>query len=217
MPDILPPAHLLTAFLVASLVLALTPGPGVLYIVARSLAQGRRAGLASVAGVALGNLGNAVAAGVGLAALFQVSDLAFSVVKYAGAAYLVYLGIRALSASAAPAQAAAPAPEPIARIFRDGVVVALLNPKTTVFFAAFLPQFMTPGSVSMLQPLLLGTLFVLIAAATDALYAVLAGSLGRVIGRGQAARSAGRRLAGLTFIGLGLLSLAGGPRTPRPA
>lgn len=217
MPDILPPAHLLTAFLVASLVLALTPGPGVLYIVARSLAQGRRAGLASVAGVALGNLGNAVAAGVGLAALFQVSDLAFSVVKYAGAAYLVYLGIRALSASAAPAQAAAPAPEPIARIFRDGVVVALLNPKTTVFFAAFLPQFMTPGSVSMLQPLLLGTLFVLIAAATDALYAVLAGSLGRVIGRGQAARSAGRRLAGLTFIGLGLLSLAGGPRTPRAA
>lgn len=217
MPDILPPAPLLTAFLVASLVLAVTPGPGVLYIVARSLAQGRRAGLASVAGVALGNLGNAVAAGLGLAALFEVSDLAFTLVKYAGAAYLVYLGIRALAAPAAPPEAGPTPLQPVARVFRDGVVVALLNPKTTVFFAAFLPQFMTPGAPPAIQPLLLGALFVLIAACTDALYALAAGSLGRAIGRYRAARTAGRRLAGLTFIGLGLLSLAGGPRATRPA
>lgn len=217
MPDILPPVPLLTAFLVASLVLAVTPGPGVLYIVARSLAQGRRAGLASVAGVALGNLGNAVAAGLGLAALFEVSDLAFTLVKYAGAAYLVYLGIRALAAPAAPPEAGPTPLQPVARVFRDGVVVALLNPKTTVFFAAFLPQFMTPGAPPAIQPLLLGALFVLIAACTDALYALAAGSLGRAIGRYRAARTAGRRLAGLTFIGLGLLSLAGGPRATRPA
>ncbi len=217
MPDILPPVPLLTAFLVASLVLAVTPGPGVLYIVARSLAQGRRAGLASVAGVALGNLGNAVAAGLGLAALFEVSDLAFTLVKYAGAAYLVYLGIRALASPAAPPEAGPTPLQPVARVFRDGVVVALLNPKTTVFFAAFLPQFMTPGAPPAIQPLLLGALFVLIAACTDALYALAAGSLGRAIGRYRAARTAGRRLAGLTFIGLGLLSLAGGPRATRPA
>jgi threonine/homoserine/homoserine lactone efflux protein len=215
MVDILPPTPLLTAFLAASLVLALTPGPGVLYIVARSLAQGRRAGLASVAGVALGNLGNAVAAGLGLAALFEVSDLAFTLVKYAGAAYLVYLGIRALTAPAAVPEAGPTPLQPVARVFRDGVLVALLNPKTTVFFAAFLPQFMTPGSPPPVQPLMLGALFVLIAGCTDALYALAAGSLGRAIGRYRAARTAGRRLAGLTFIGLGLLSLAGGPRTPR--
>jgi threonine/homoserine/homoserine lactone efflux protein len=87
-------APLLAAFLAASFVLAVTPGPGVVYIVARTLAQGRSAGIASVAGVAAGNLGNAVGAALGLAALFAVSSLAFSVVKYAGAAYLVYLGFR---------------------------------------------------------------------------------------------------------------------------
>jgi threonine/homoserine/homoserine lactone efflux protein len=165
--------------------------------------------------VALGNLGNAVAAGLGLAALFEVSDLAFTLVKYAGAAYLVYLGIRALTAPAAVPEAGPTPLQPVARVFRDGVLVALLNPKTTVFFAAFLPQFMTPGSPPPVQPLMLGALFVLIAGCTDALYALAAGSLGRAIRRYRAARTAGRRLAGLTFIGLGLLSLAGGPRTPR--
>ena len=132
------------AFVLASLVLAVTPGPGVLYIVTRTLAQGRAAGLASVAGVALGNLGNALAASLGLAALFALSSLAFAVVKWAGAAYLVWLGVRALRQPPAAAAAAAPAFEPprLARIVRDGFVVALLNPKTALFFAAFLPQFL---------------------------------------------------------------------------
>src|SRR5437868_8654587 len=96
MLDLLPPFPLLGAFLVASFVLAVTPGPGVFYIVARSVTQGRLSGLASVAGVALGNLGNAVGASLGLAALFAVSSLAFTVVKYLGALYLVWLGVQAL-------------------------------------------------------------------------------------------------------------------------
>src|ERR687897_3192846 len=109
MHSLLPSAPLLCAFLIASFVLAVTPGPGVFYIVTRSLMQGRRAGAASVAGVALGNLGNAVGASVGLAALFAVSSLAFTVVKYAGALYLIVLGIRALR-STAPTAAPSPGP-----------------------------------------------------------------------------------------------------------
>ena len=129
MTDLFPPWPLFSAFLLASLILAVTPGPGVLYIVTRSLVQGRRFGLLSVAGVALGNLGNALAASVGLAALFAVSSLAFSVVKYAGALYLVYLGVQMLRSSSAENSAAVPAAVPLGQVFRDGFVVALLNPK----------------------------------------------------------------------------------------
>ena len=132
LPDpVFPPWPLFSAFLIASLVLAVTPGPGVLYIVARSLAQGRRSGLVSVAGVALGNLGNALAAALGLAALFAVSATAFAVVRYAGALYLAYLGVRMLQSARAGISAAPPTqPAPLGRIFRDGFVVALLNPKS---------------------------------------------------------------------------------------
>src|SRR3972149_506967 len=108
MTDLFPPSALFSAFLLASVVLAVTPGPGVLYIVTRSLVQGRRSGLVSVAGVALGNLGNALAASVGLAALFAVSSVAFSVVKYAGAFYLVYLGVQMLRSSQVRHAAAVP-------------------------------------------------------------------------------------------------------------
>lgn len=213
MHDLLPPWPLLTAFLAASVVLAVTPGPGVLYIVTRSLTQGRAAGLASVGGVALGNLGNALGASFGLAALFAVSSLAFTVVKYAGAIYLVWLGIRMLRA---PAAAAAPAPEERrdrpAGIFRDGFLVALLNPKTAVFFAAFLPQFMSAGAHSMAQSVLLGTLFVLIAVLTDTLYVLAAGAVAPAVGRLQPARTIGRYFAGSTFIGLGCLGAFAGER-----
>src|SRR6202008_1039485 len=136
-------------------------GPAVLYIVTRSLAQGRNAGLASVAGVALGNLGLALATSLGLAALFAVSPATFTVLQYAGALYLIWLGIEAQRRKpAADPETALPA-----RIFRDGFVVALLNPKTAMFFAAFLPQFMHSGAV--LESVLLGVLFVAIAAVTD--------------------------------------------------
>ena len=153
----LPDTPLLLAFVYASLVLALTPGPAVVYIVARTLAQGRACGLASVLGVALGNLANAVGAALGLAALFAVSSVAFTVVKWAGAAYLVYLGIRMWRAVPAIPEANVQAPlKPLRRVFRDGFLVALLNPKTTLFFAAFLPQFMDAHASPLMQTLALG-------------------------------------------------------------
>jgi len=198
----------LSAFLIASIILAVTPGPGVLYIVTRSLTQGRRFGLASVAGVALGNLGNAVGASIGLAAVFAVSALAFTLVKYLGALYLVYLGIHAARAPQPDRASAMPAPASLRRIFRDGFIVALLNPKTAIFFAAFLPQFMNTESPAIVQSLTLGSVFVAIAATTDTAYALAAGALASVLTRARGVRSLGRYLTGGSFIGLGIYTVA---------
>ncbi|WP_280155537.1 LysE family translocator [Piscinibacter sp. XHJ-5] len=206
----LPDSPLLLAFVGASLALALTPGPAVVYIVARTLAQGRACGLASVLGVMLGNLSNAVGASLGLAALFAVSSAAFTVVKWAGAAYLVYLGIRMWQAAPAVADATPPAPaQPLRRVFRDGFVVALLNPKTTLFFAAFLPQFMDPQTSPLMQTLALGAVFVAVACCTDLVYVLTASLVAPRLSR--AARHAvwGHRLAGTSFIGLGVLTAMG--------
>jgi threonine/homoserine/homoserine lactone efflux protein len=197
-----------SAFLIASVILAVTPGPGVLYIVTRSLTQGRRVGLASVAGVALGNLGNAVGAAIGLAAVFAVSALAFTVVKYMGALYLVYLGLQAIRASRPDREVHPPEPATLHRIFRDGFVVALLNPKTAVFFAAFLPQFMSADSPAIVQSLTLGSVFVAIAAVTDTAYALGAGVLAPVLTRARRVRAVGRYLTGGSFIGLGIYTVA---------
>ncbi len=194
-----------------SLVLALTPGPGVAYIVTRTLAQGRAAGLASVAGVAAGNLGNALGASLGLAALFALSSAAFTLVKWAGAAYLVWLGLQALRRppEGDAAQGAFGAPR-LAIVFRDGFVVALLNPKTALFFAAFLPQFMEPAANAVPQAALLGAVFVLLAATTDSGYVLLAGAAARALAGRSAPRIAGlgRYAAAATYIGLGLYTAA---------
>ena len=200
---------MLSAFLIASLLLAITPGPGVLYIVTRSLVQGRRAGLASVAGVAIGNLGNAFAAALGLAALFAVSALAFSVVRLAGAAYLVWLGLQLIRGThSAPATAETTTPS-LTRLFRDGLVVALLNPKTTVFFAAFLPQFLDAGA-PLLQGMLLGSLFVIIAAVTDSAYALAAGVVAPRLRNARLQRH-GQWLGGSMFVALGLFAAFSDP------
>ena len=214
MTDLFPPWPLFSAFLLASFVLAVTPGPGVLYIVTRSLVQGRRSGLVSVAGVALGNLGNAFAASVGLAALFAVSSLAFSVIKYAGALYLVFLGVQMLRSSPVENSATTPTAASLTRVFRDGFVVALLNPKTALFFAAFLPQFLTLSMPPMFQSMTLGSLFVAIAAATDSAYALAAGAVAPVL-RGSLARGIGRRLGGSVFIGLGVFTALAGSRSAK--
>jgi len=212
MQAILPGWPLLSAFLAASFILAVTPGPGVFYIVTRSVMQGRRHGIASVLGVALGNLGNAVGASIGLAALFALSTLAFTIVKYAGAAYLIYLGIQALRAPLAQPSEVRPAPAPLSRIFRDGFVVALLNPKTAIFFAAFLPQFMSAGATPIVQSIALGSLFVAIAAVTDTCYALAAGAVAPLLARARGVRSLGRYLTGSAFISLGVFTALGGPR-----
>ncbi|MES1161879.1 MAG: LysE family translocator [Rhizobacter sp.] len=205
---------LVAAFGVASFVLAATPGPGVLYIVTRTLAQGRRAGLASVAGVALGNLGNAMGASLGLAALLAVSSLAFSVVKIAGAAYLVWLGIKALRETAAPAastSASFGAPQH-GRILRDGFLVALLNPKTALFFAAFLPQFIDPTGSAVLQSALFGAAFVVIAACTDTAYVLAAGAAAPALNNLGRVRAFGRYATATVYFGLGLLTALADPK-----
>ena len=215
MNDLLPPWSLLTTFLAASFVLAITPGPGVLYIVTRSLAQGRRSGLASVAGVALGNLGNAIGASVGLAAVFAVSSVAFAAVKYAGALYLVYLGIQVLRSPESEVRRKNLKSARPWKIFRDGFVVALLNPKTTIFFAAFLPQFIGATTTPMLQSVMLGTLFVVIAATTDTVYALAAGSIAPTLAQAQGFRQLGRYLTGGAFIGLGMMTAFAGSRSSK--
>jgi threonine/homoserine/homoserine lactone efflux protein len=207
-----PGSSTLIAFGAASLVLAITPGPAVIYVVTRTLAQGRGAGFASVAGVALGNLGNALGASIGLAALFAVSSLAFSVVKVVGAAYLVWLGIQALRAGRPGASRPAfGAPRP-RRIFRDGFLVALLNPKTALFFAAFLPQFIDPSGSAMGQSIGLGALFVAIAASTDAAYVALAGSAAPALGRLGHGQGWVRALTAATYFGLAGFALLYGGR-----
>ena len=205
MVELLPPWPLLAAFVTASLLLAITPGPGVLYIVTRSLAHGWRSGLLSVAGISLGNLCNAIGAVLGLAMLFAASSTAFLVVKYAGAAYLIYLGIRALRVGPGAQQTAPPsAPR---HVFRDGFVVALLNPKTTIFFAAFLPQFMSADGSAFVQGLALGTLFVAIAAITDSVYAILSGGIAMRLRKASSLRRLGRYASGTTFISLGVFAV----------
>jgi threonine/homoserine/homoserine lactone efflux protein len=206
---------LFAAFLVASLVLAVTPGPGVVYVVARTAAQGRRAGLASVGGVALGNLCNALGASLGLAALFAASSLAFAVVRFAGAAYLVYLGVQTFrrpSSVASPPGFAAPR---FRRIFRDGFVVAVLNPKTAVFFAAFLPQFMDPAVSAAAQGAALGAVFVLIAVVTDSAWVLAAGAAASRLGSNSRGQRLGRYATAATFIGLGIFTAASGSRAAR--
>lgn len=204
----------LPLFIFASIVLLLTPGPAVLYIIARSVDQGRAAGLVSVLSVEVGNFFHAVAAALGLSALLFSSAAAFSLVKYLGAAYLVYLGVRKLlTKSAAPSEAQVQ-PQSLRRIFSQGVAVAVLNPKTALFFLAFLPQFVdrSRGQVP-LQLLSLGSLFVLMAIVSDGMYALLASSAGQWLKSHKKVWLFERYVAGLIYIGLGLTAaLAEGPK-----
>jgi len=191
--------------LLAALILLLTPGPAVLYIIARSMDQGRLAGFVSVLSIEVGNSFHVLAATLGLSALLLSSALAFTVVKYLGAAYLVYLGIRRLLARAEGHEIASFQPQRLQRIFSQGVVVAALNPKTALFFLAFLPQFVNPdvGSVT-LQLLTLGGIFVAMAIVTDGTYALLASTAGGWLKRNKSFLHAERYLVGGVYIGLGV-------------
>ncbi|MEO8080247.1 MAG: LysE family translocator [Caldimonas sp.] len=204
------------AFLMASFVLAVLPGPGIAFIVTCTLGEGRRNGLVSVAGVALGNLGNALGAALGLAALLAVSATAFTAVKLAGAAYLVFLGAMALRRRDAGAidAVASRLRSRAAAVFRDGFLVALLNPKTALFFAAFLPQFIDPGVAALPQVALLGAVFVAVAAATDTAYVLAAGTVARAFGAGRR-RAATRYATAATYIGLGFYAAFGDLRAAR--
>jgi threonine/homoserine/homoserine lactone efflux protein len=202
-------------FLAASLALLLTPGPAVLYIIARSVEQGRRAGVVSALGVGLGTLGHVLAAALGISALLVSSALAFTLVKYLGALYLIYLGVHKLLERAPPADAPAVPRQSLAAIFRQGVIVNLLNPKTALFFFAFLPQFVNPaaGAVA-LQIALLGGLFVVLGIVSDSLYALLAGTLGAWLKRGSWFARTQRSVSGLIYIGLGITTAVAGNKSP---
>jgi threonine/homoserine/homoserine lactone efflux protein len=194
-------------------VLLLTPGPAVLYIVARSVQQGRAAGLASVLGIHLGTIVHIAAAAVGLSALIVSSALAFAVVKYLGAAYLIWIGIRTLMAGEPDADAPAPPPERLGRVFRDGFVVNLLNPKTAIFFLAFLPQFVDPARAAVhWQILALGLTFMGLGILSDGMFALAAGTAGAFLRRSRGFLRIQRWFAGTSFIGLGVAAALAGRR-----
>jgi threonine/homoserine/homoserine lactone efflux protein len=195
----------LPVFLLAALILLLTPGPAVLYIIARSMDQGRLAGFVSVLSIEVGNSFHVLAATLGLSAILLSSALAFTIVKYLGAAYLIYLGVRRLLARDDGHEIARVQRQSLRRIFSQGVVVAALNPKTALFFLAFLPQFVNPsaGSVA-LQLLTLGGLFVMMAIVTDGIYALLASTAGGWLKRNRSFLRAERYVVGSVYIGLGV-------------
>jgi threonine/homoserine/homoserine lactone efflux protein len=203
-------------FLVASLLLAITPGPGVIYILTRTLGQGRTAGLASVCGIALGNLANAAVASLGLAVVIAASAAAFTIVKLSGAAYLVFLGVQTLiSQPAARPTREAERVISLGRLFRAAFFVALLNPKTALFFAALLPQFMYAGAAPLAQSFFLSSVFVGLALCTDNLYVLAATALASAIRRGSRWRPYGRYLSAATFMGLGVYAALAKARTPQ--
>ena len=197
------------AFLVAAVVLALTPGPGIAYVVARTVAGGRCEGLASCIGTGIGGLLHVLASAVGLSLLVAQSATAFGVVKYLGAAYLVYLGIRMLLRNDHRFTIDGVTPQGAWRAWFDGIAVEALNVKTALFFLAFLPQFTSPGAPVAAQLVLLGTICVALNTLVDVV-AVFAAH--RLLGSGAARAARARlmtRVSGSTMLGLGaFLALA---------
>jgi len=202
----MPSLATLALFSASTLVLLAVPGPSVLYVVARTVEQGRTAGLVSVLGLETGALIHVAAAAAGLSALVASSPTAFAVLRYGGAAYLLWLAVRTLRRNRAGAPERALAPASHARLFRDGVMVDLLNPKTALFFLAFLPGFVHAGAGPVaVQVTVLGLLFVGLAALTDGAYALATARVSRGVRRG---RRLTRVSAGAYGV-LGVLALSG--------
>jgi threonine/homoserine/homoserine lactone efflux protein len=193
--------------------LLVIPGPAVLYIVAQSIEHGRSAGLVSMLGVQVGALVHVAAAALGLSALLVQSAVAFEVVKYAGAAYLIFLGLRKLLARERFETTGERPPRRLNRLFAQGVVVNVLNPKAALFFFAFLPQFVdvSAGSVG-LQIALLGLVFILVAIVSDGLYAVAAGTASDRLRESRAFVRAERWVSGTVLVALGVTAAFSGPR-----
>ncbi len=212
----MPDSATLAVFAVAAVTLLLIPGPAVLYIVSRSVGQGRAAGLASVCGIHVGSLLHVAAAALGLSALLVSSALAYDTVRYLGAAYLVWLGVQRLLARDEDARPAGAAREPLGRIFAQGVVVNVLNPKTALFFFAFLPQFVDAAAGAVpLQVAVLGATFVGLGLVTDSAYALLASTgAGFIRGRRRVAR-ASRLVSGGVLVGLGVTTALAGSRSTK--
>ena len=199
----------LLLFAISALALLLVPGPAVLYITTRSASQGRRAGLVSVLGIHAATLVHVVAAVAGLSTVLATSAIAFSAVKYAGAAYLITLGVLALARGRRRAEAGPVAPRSMRRLFVDGFLVNLFNPKTALFFLAFLPQFVRPdGAPVWAQTLVLGLLFVGLGAISDSAYALASARVGRWLRMRPKSGTRGPLAEGGVLVGLGVAALA---------
>jgi threonine/homoserine/homoserine lactone efflux protein len=208
---VIPDTANLAVFVVAALALLLVPGPAVLYVVARSIHQGRRAGLASVLGIHVGTLVHIAAATAGLSALLVSSSAAFTAVKIAGAVYLVGLGLWTLLSRRPEAEVALGGERNLRRAFAQGIVVNVLNPKTALFFLAFLPQFVDPeASHPAVQIAVLGLLFGLLGLVTDSLWAIAAGTAGGVLRRSRRFLRTQRYVAGTVYVGLGVATAFAG-------
>jgi len=204
----------LVVFVVAALALIVIPGPAVLYIVAQSINGGRVAGLVSALGVATGGLVHVCFAIAGLSAILVASATAFTVVKIAGAVYLIWLGVTTLLRKGDGRIGGHVAQEGHGRVYRRGVVVNVLNPKTAIFFLAFLPQFVDPDRPVRPQLAVLGLVFVVLALASDSLWALAAGSAAGVLRGSARFLRVQRRISGTVFIGLGLATALAGHRNP---
>ena len=198
-------------FVVAAATLLLIPGPAVFYIMARSMDQGKKAGLVSVLGVSLGGAVHVLAGAIGVSAILMTSATAFTIVKYLGAAYLIYLGCKTLFSATDRTTSETPkAPrKKVVKIFTESALVEIMNPKTALFFFAFFPQFISPaaGSVTV-QFLLLGAIFLILALITDGLYAVLAASIRKRINVSSRLQN---RITGYMYIVLGVFSAFASP------
>jgi threonine/homoserine/homoserine lactone efflux protein len=208
---VIPDPASLALFLVAALALLLVPGPAVIYVVARSIQQGRRAGLASVLGIHVGTLVHIAAATVGLSALIVSSAVAFTAVKIAGAVYLIGLGLWTLFSRRPETEVALGGERNLRRAFAQGIVVNVLNPKTALFFLAFLPQFVDPdASHPAVQIAVLGVLFALLGLVTDSLWAIAAGTAGGVLERSRRFVRTQRYVTGTVYVGLGVATALAG-------
>jgi threonine/homoserine/homoserine lactone efflux protein len=206
-----PDASTLAVFAVAALILLVIPGPAVLYIVSQSVTRGRLAGLVSMLGIQVGGLVHVAAAAAGLSALLVRSAVAFDAVKYAGAAYLVYLGLRRLLDRELQEKSEFPHSKRLRRLFAQGIVVNVLNPKTALFFFAFLPQFVDVdrGAVAF-QIAVLGLVFILLAIVSDGVYAIAAGSAAGWLRERRGFARAERWASGGVLVGLGLATAFSG-------
>jgi len=198
MPDLL-------LFLAASVAVTVAPGPDNLQVLARGMSQGRRAGLVAALGFSLGCLFHTLVAAVGLAAVLRSSPVAFQLIKYVGAAYLVWIGIQSLRARGGLAQGGAVAAVPLGRVFRQSVLGNMMNPKVTLFFLVFLPQFVRADAPHAgWQMALLGVVFMLQTAVVFSLFGLCAGWLGGWLRRRPGAGRWLDRMAGAVFVGLGI-------------
>lgn len=198
-------------FLLAALGLLFIPGPAVLFVVTRSMDQGRQAGVISALGIGVADLVHTTAAAFGLSALLLTSALAFSVVKYLGAAYLIYLGIRTLLRRETHQQTKRDEPKSPLRMFFQGMMVELLNPKTALFFFAFLPQFVDlhRGTI-VLQILLFGSMYVVLGLFSLSVYGFLAGTMAKWLKGSTGFQRIQRYVTGSIYIGLGLTAAFAG-------